>query len=168
MGWSDFGPSSSFTAADVPSEPEKPALMGFSSTSIQLEFNQLTIDDGGLPLTGYQLEISADVQNGFTQVLSYAGESSFTLEAVRDSLIEGTIYTIRWFATNSKGDGIRSDELLVALMDSPVGPTTIQKLSGLSGLTSITVQWSSLPQGVAPGGEILGYKLYIKNPNTSV
>ena len=70
---------------------------------------------------------------------SYAGESTFTLETVRDSLIEGTIYTLRWFATNSKGDGIRSDELLVALMDTPVGPTTIQKLSEMSGLTSVTV-----------------------------
>jgi hypothetical protein len=65
-------------------------------------------------------------------VTSYAGESTYTLEAVRDNLNEGTIYTIRWYATNDKGAGIRSDEILVALMDAPVATTDIVKIESLS------------------------------------
>jgi hypothetical protein len=111
VGWSDYSPVSYFTAADSPSEPNAPVLISFSSTEIALEFDPSTIDDGGLPLESYMLEITDDVTNGFTTVASYLGESSYTLDAVTDSLAEGTIYTIRWYATNEKGDGIRSDEI---------------------------------------------------------
>jgi hypothetical protein len=65
-------------------------------------------------------------------VAAYSGESNFILDPVRDSLIEGTIYTIRWYATNDKGDGIRSDEIQVALMDTPAAPVTLMKVSSLS------------------------------------
>jgi hypothetical protein len=86
-------------------------LISFSSTDIALKFDLSTIDDGGLPLDSYVLEVSDDVTNGFTTVASYLGESSHTLDSVTDSLVEGVVYTIRWYATNEKGEGIRSDEI---------------------------------------------------------
>jgi hypothetical protein len=66
IGWSEFSPVSSFKAADVPSEPQAPILLSFSSTQISLEFNQMTIDDGGLPLSGYVLELSDSLDNPYT------------------------------------------------------------------------------------------------------
>jgi hypothetical protein len=52
-----------------------------------------------------------------------------------------------------------SDEILVALVDYPQAPTTITKVSELSSITSIAVEWSPVQDGVTPGGEILGYIL---------
>lgn len=49
-GWSEFSPSRSFTASDVPTEPQAPILIDFSSSHIQVELNFKSIDDGGIPL----------------------------------------------------------------------------------------------------------------------
>jgi len=67
------------------------------------------------------IEIKDDLSSEFTTVASYQNEPSFSLTQA-DGLEEGRIYTIRWFATNSKGEGVRSDELVVALVDTPLAP----------------------------------------------
>jgi hypothetical protein len=84
-----------------------------------------------------------------------------------DSLIEGGIYSLRWYATNAKGNGHVSDEIRVALVDIFPAPLTVTKLSSLSTETAITASWSSVTPGVSPGGNVLGYKLMIENPNTA-
>ena len=66
VGWSDYSPVVSFIAADVPSEPTAPELISFSSTQISLSFNLASIDNGGLPIDSYSLEITDDVLAGFT------------------------------------------------------------------------------------------------------
>lgn len=52
-------------------------------------------------------------------------------------------------------------------MDAPVAPTSLVKVENLSSQTVITVSWTAIPNGISPGGDILGYKLYVTNPNTS-
>jgi hypothetical protein len=54
-GWSQYSPAASFIASDVPSTPLAPTLVNVDSQQISLDFDMLTIDDGGLPITGYQL-----------------------------------------------------------------------------------------------------------------
>jgi hypothetical protein len=56
---------------------------------------------------------------------------------------------------------------MVAFADFPSSPTLIQKIPGLSSKTAITVQWNEAVPGIYPGGEILGYKLIVKNPATA-
>ena len=84
-----------------------------------------------------------------------------TITIADDQLVTGAIYTIRWFATNQVGEGIRSDEIRVALSDRPSAPTNLRKLSQLSTQSVITVAWDPVASGALPGGEILGYKLWI-------
>lgn len=168
IGWSEFSPSQSFIAADYPSEPNAPTLTQVSKSEMTLEFDLQTIDNGGLPLTGFKLEGTDDVSLGFTIFASYLGTASHTLTVASDSLVEGKIYTLRWFAQNAKGDGTRSDEILVALVDQPSAPALLWKHESLSSQTAITVEWQPVTAGVSPGGNILGYKLMVKNPNTSI
>lgn len=98
-----------------------------------MDFDLSTIDDGGIPLSSYVLELTDDIANGFTQVASYSsGDSSHTITAATDLIEVGKIYTIRWFASNDKGEGIRSDEILVALMDAPIASASLWKESTLS------------------------------------
>lgn len=75
---------------------------------------------------------------------------------------------MRWFAVNAKGEGFRSDEIRVALVDQPAAPSSLTKISILSSQTAITVEWSAVTPGVSPGGDILGYILFVTDPNTSV
>jgi len=89
------------------------------------------------------------------------------LTADLDGLVEGKIYTLRWYAVNSKGPSARSDEIRVALADRLSAPLLIQKVSELSSASSITVRWSSVNPGLSPGGEILGYRLQVNNPETA-
>ena len=131
VGWSDFSPVASFIAADTPSEPTAPELISFSSTQISLSFNLASVDNGGLPIVSYTLEITDNVLTGFTPVVGYTGEPDYDL-TIADGLVEGAIYTIRWFASNSKGEGTRSDEILVSLMDTPLAPTSLSKVTELS------------------------------------
>lgn len=127
----------------------------------------LTIDDGGLPITGYQLQIMRNSVEGFAVVTSYnSGDSSHILTVQDDGLEEGVIYTIRWLAGNSKGMSEPSDEILVALVSYPQAPSTIMKISDLSSATSIAVEWSPVQPGITPGGEILGYILHVRNTHT--
>jgi len=96
VGWSRFSPSVSFIAADIPSEPNPLTLTSVSATEITVEFDLQTIDNGGLPLTGFKLEGTFDIQSGFTEFTSYTGAASHTLTSSQDSLVEGKIYTLRW------------------------------------------------------------------------
>lgn len=95
------------------------------------------------------------------------GSSSHVLTTEKDGLVEGKIYTLRWYAVNSKGASIPSDEILVALANSPQHPALVEKVTELSSPSSITVQWSEVNPGLSPAGDILGYKLRVKNPATS-
>jgi len=74
----------------------------------------------------------------------------------------------RWFAVNAKGEGIRSDQIRVALVNAPLAPTSIEKVTELSSQTAITVKWSAVMPGLSPGGDILGYILMVTDPNTAV
>jgi hypothetical protein len=65
VGWSDFSPSASFIAANVPSEPNPLTLVSVSASEISVEFDLQTIDNGGLPLTGFKLEGTNDISIGF-------------------------------------------------------------------------------------------------------
>jgi hypothetical protein len=47
----------SFIASDVPSTPLAPTLVNVDAQEISLDFDMFTIDDGGLPITSYQLQL---------------------------------------------------------------------------------------------------------------
>lgn len=77
-------------------------VTSFSSHSISCQFDSSTIDNGGLAIQTYHLEISEYLQNNYTTVVGYNGQQTYNLTAA-DGIVEGRIYSLRWFATNLNG-----------------------------------------------------------------
>jgi hypothetical protein len=92
-----------------------------------------------------------------------SGSLSHTVSVAADSLVAGKIYTFRWYAINVFGDGERSDEITIALAANLAATNSIRKVMGLSSKTSISVEWDPVTPGVAPGGDIWGYVLQVKD-----
>jgi hypothetical protein len=64
---------------------------------------------------------------------------------------------------NSIGNGDYSIITSVAAASLPIAPTNLQKDSSLSAETFITVKWNSVSNLNSPGGNIIGYILYLYN-----
>lgn len=155
-GWSEFSDIERFVAADAPSKPAMPTLVSVSSSHITVELDTLTIEDGGLPIEWFALEIKFDSE--FIPVTTYvSGDSQHTL-TVTDDALSGDCY-IRWYATNSKAASHPSDQLFVLLADPPLAPETITKIQAKSDRTSISIEWTASPSVQ----EILGYVVTIED-----
>ena len=166
-GWSGFSPETQVEAADSPSQPDAPTLVSASSTTFELEFNLGTIDNNGSQILSYRLETDGGVSGAaFTAVASYpaSGTIRHTLEA-SDGITEGSIYKFRWGATNAVGDGLPSPEVQVAATDAFPAPANLAKVRSQSSKTSIHVTWDAVPDGILPGGEVLGYVLQVEDSN---
>ena len=61
LGWSDFSSTTSFVAADTPSQTKPVKILSISSSAIELGFDLFVVDNGGLPLTGYILQVKSDL-----------------------------------------------------------------------------------------------------------
>jgi hypothetical protein len=72
-----------------------------------------------------------------------SGTETHTLDLTTDSLTYGSIYKLRYRATNVEGDGDPSDTVLVALNSLPAAPATPTRYEAGSTETSITVSWAS-------------------------
>lgn len=64
---------------------------------------------------------------------------------------------------NSIGNGDYSTITSVAASNLPLAPTNLVKSYSLSSSTYITVQWNSVANVNSPGGNIIGYVLYLYN-----
>lgn len=80
-----------------------------------------------------------------------------------DGLEAGKFYIFRWYAVNAFGSGELSNELTVALAAYPLASTQIRKVMSLSSITSISVEWNPVAPGASPAGDILGYRLTVKD-----
>ena len=72
-GWSDYSPITKFTAADLPSQPLKPAIQFASASRIDLLFDLETIDDGGIEIQSYLLEFAEYKIEQYQMVEGYQG-----------------------------------------------------------------------------------------------
>ncbi len=110
-------------------------------------------------MTEFGLEI--DKGSGFVTVVSYDGiSSSFTIAAIDESLIAGSVYKFRYRAKNVIGWGPYSDYLTAALVSPPAAPSAPIRDDDISTKTSIGVRWTSVIDGPGIAGKIQGYKLY--------
>jgi hypothetical protein len=66
LGWSDFSDTASFIAADKPSKTVPAEILSISASKIELAFDLFLVDNGGLPLIDYILEVKSDLQTTYT------------------------------------------------------------------------------------------------------
>jgi hypothetical protein len=94
----------------------------------------------------------------FSNVTTYtSGSLSHTLTTADDGLVDGKIYTFKWYAVNDYGTGEDSDEIQVGVTDVFAASASMTKVSSLSTKTSISVTWGAVTAGTTPAGDILGY-----------
>ena len=132
--------------AQPPDKPTSaPSVVSTSDTEISISLD-LGIANGGAPISSYTLEINAGGLSNdvFREVTTYtSGLETHTLELSADSLTYGTIYKLRYRASNVEGDGAYSDSVNVALNSLPVAPATPTRVEAGSTETAITVSWAS-------------------------
>lgn len=165
VGWSGYSPETSVLAAEKPAQPKAPQWTAADSTPQIVLALDTSVDDGGSPVTGYTLE-KADGVSGtvWTSVASYTSGATTATVVSSDGIVDGGIYKFRFFATNDQDDSIYSDEVVVSSSNLPdASGVTITKDSTTGSKTSITVVWSDLTDGTAPGGTVLGYILTAKD-----
>ena len=165
--WSDVA---LITAASVPSAPKgAPVYVSSTDAEILLELRG-SDDDGGMPITGYDLEIdqgslSASLLDGgtstFTAVLDYDFSThgfSYTVDAVTLGLSSGMLYTFRFRAKNYMGSSGYSDTLRIGLgalpPSVPTGPIRFvdDPAADLkrNSKTSIGLEWGDIATTALP------------------
>lgn len=98
-----------------------------------------------------------------------SGLETHTLDLTADSLVYGTIYKLRYRASNVEGDGDYSDTVNVALNSLPVAPATPSRVALGSTETAITVSWdSSQLDPELEGNAITGYRLYAAREHSNI
>ena len=173
IGESNFesNPSSesSGTTHDVPDAPTALTATAVSGTQIDLSWNA-PANDGGQPITGYQLQFSED-GTSFENIEGPATNEPTTNGATTYShseLMPGTTYSYRVAAVNSAGTSAYYPAATKPVVsgtthDVPDAPTALTA-TAVSG-TQIDLSWNA---PASDGGQpITGYQLQFSEDGTS-
>lgn len=173
-----WSPSSLLTPAERPAAPSAaPRLVSASATQIQLALTA-SPDDGGAPVTQYQLEIDQGVLTSsllsapasvFSPIAAYdfaVHGLSYTVDAAALSLTAGKLYRFRLRAVNVMGASHWSDTSRIGLDAPPpavpTGPARHPDPVGVVDLwntnTSIGVGWGAITGTSLP---VVEYILYV-------
>jgi len=163
-GWGPFSPITYHLASGEPDAPPAPTFASATDNSISLTL-QPTGNNGGSPVTGYELWMDTGTTGSPFSIVSTYSTSSFTmshtLSTGADGLVTGKIYSFKWRAKNALGDSEFSGLTLAACSDPPAQAATPTVDSLFSNRSSLYVGWASTADGTAPGGSITGYELYM-------
>lgn len=163
------GPWSAVTtvkAAGKPTAPAKPKLIACSATSVTLEFNQTSVDNGGSKILSYKLlRDTGDAPSSaitITTVTAYDGQAS---QYQVTGLSSGVTYRFQYYATNVYGDSPGSAIISATASRLPDAPGTPTIDWTLSSRTSLFVLWVASSTGILPESPILGYQLEMDSGN---
>ena len=160
IGWSDYSDIVYILSATKPEKPPRPVRLSTDSTSITLKLQQTT-DDGGSPITGYQLLVDEgdDFYSEFTAIDRYTTFTSpFTVTVADDSLIPEKVYRFIFKAVNVYGTSEGSLELIVGLGDQAPAPANLRVELLERQYDSFNVLWDVIAVSDLP---IRGYVLLI-------
>lgn len=162
IGWSGYSPIQYAIVMDVPEPPASIAVVSVSDTSIVLSFSECEDNNGG------QVEYYTLYRNngtGTTDLVTtsaYDGTTQFNVNTTSDSdLVVGITYTFYVTAHNDAGESELSDGIAVALARVPEQIAVPIHNTAKSTRTKITVKWTKNTDIDSPGGNVLGFKLYM-------
>ena len=157
-----------FIATLTPSSPPRPSLSSSTSSTIVLNFYEVE-DNGGSEITTYELYINnCDEQSEpDTKVAGYTDNSMQYSVSTSEitTLSGGEICTFKTRAVNMNGYSANSTVFSAAMADEASAPNAPYKVHDESTNTSITIQWDAPAGTQIPGGNILGYRLYMRKAN---
>jgi hypothetical protein len=161
VGWGPYSDVGSVLAASAPSAPPRPRHVSSTGSSISLGFYEAE-DDGGSPVTAYELYSSADYQSAaptFSLVSGYTDSAmAYTLTTAGDGLTSGHTYAFRVVAANSKGSSEPSALLIVAVAQPVAKPAAPARDLALSTRASLAITWAASSATEIP---VQGYVLYM-------
>jgi hypothetical protein len=146
--------SQAWTVPTVPSAPATPEVYSRTGGSVTVEWNAPA--DGGLALSGYDVEASTD--GGTTWTLSVHTDAA-TTSATFDGLTAATSYKFRVKANNLLGASAASTVLTASTgaLSAP-GAVTDAAATPLAGGTSVSLTWSA-PANTG-GAALIGYGVF--------
>lgn len=143
------------TAATVPTAPPEPAYSSSNDTHIVLTLSRAA-DDGGLPVSNYELEIDTGssgtalaeaTQSSWAKIAQYDYATdglSFAVPAAALSLTAGNLYRFRYRAVNLMGNSPYSDTVRLGLGSLPSTVAGLARATTGSNNTSVSVSWTPL------------------------
>ncbi len=114
------------------------------------------LEDGGFPITGYVIEVSADAGVSWGQLVAHTSSTATTYRHA--GLAAGTTRHYRVSAINDIGTGEPSN-VAAATTDAAIPPSAVRDLSGMSGTTRVSLTWA--PPADIGGAEIERYEYRI-------
>ena len=160
VGDSAYSPFSDIImAASEPGRIDQPWYVASTSFSMSLAFDKVS-DDGGSPVSYYNLYVDKDTGSGYELITSYNGKSlEWTVDQADESdLVTGNVYKFKVSAVNVIGEGELSNHVTIALSSRVSTPTTPTVNRALSSLTSLHIEWSEGTPGDIP---VDGYQLWM-------
>ncbi len=159
----DAGPPSAVahatTEASAPDVPRNLTATASGPTRIVLSWT-VPSDNGGVPITGYQIESSADGADwGNSPLVENTGNNKTTYTDT--GLTEGTTRYYRVSAINRIGTGAPSDEVSATTqaISAPDAPTNLT--AAASGQTRIDLSWTAPVNN--GGAAITGYRIQVSS-----
>lgn len=164
-GWSEFSPVSKITAASAPSSPPMPTLVSATSSQISLAFSRPEYN-GGVSITKYELYINDCDQTSEpeTLVTGYTDNAmSYDVTTAEiTSLTGGEICSFKFRAINGEGYFADSSIFSAAMADEITTISAPTKVDEESSQSSITITWDAPSGTQAPGGNVRGYRVYMR------
>ena len=152
----DFGSPShvaSATTLDAPGSPRNLTATANGQTQIDLSWT-VPASNGGSPITGYQIEVSAN--RGATWTMLVENSQSTATTYPHEGLTAGTTRHYRVRAINAIGTGSASNiDLATTAATVPDAPTNLTATA--SGRTRINLDWDK--PSFHGGSDITGYRI---------
>ena len=163
-GWSDFSPVSRIAAVSAPSTPPRPQLVSATQLSCTLRLDVITAGIAKAELYINDCDQASEPNNLVTGYTDNGSQYTVTLAEIA-SLSGGEICAFKLRAIDADGNYADSSILSVAFADKAAKPNAPYKVVSDSTQTSITVAWDEVVGTQTPGGEIRGYRLYMRKAN---
>ncbi|MGA1872434.1 MAG: fibronectin type III domain-containing protein [Thermoplasmatota archaeon] len=131
--------------------PSAPAISSFESGAHTINLSWVPpLQDGGVPLTGYTIEIRQEGDIEWDRVYEEGNDHEFF------GLSQGMTYDLRVRAVNSLTEGPPTDIVKILVGEPPEEPRDL-RVESLK--PEVRVKWSPRPQIALP---VIGYKIYMK------
>lgn len=150
---------------EKPTNPPSEVASGTSDVQLSVIASELTSENGGAPIIGYEFQVDDGRLGEFTTVQGGAGSRTLSTKAViTQGISRGLAYRVRYRGINQVGEGAWSDSVTIIASTVPARPDAPQ--IGSADNTQITLLLT--PNSDSGGEAILRYELFYSDSGVSL